>query len=183
MKQKFKTVILPTGETSFKQGALTKVTTTTIHLTGNDLCIAGYSYSGNTYDGLIPLHLYIISMDEIHEGDSYIYFDMSENPRKVCKSVFGVSRPDELDRKIIASTDKNLTPGAWIDLSKSQWIIDYYNKNKKLPFVIELETEESLDNDTIDDQTKYIEYWDDKIKIIRIVQLQSMRQENIIGTK
>ncbi|MES2397927.1 MAG: hypothetical protein V4549_18085 [Bacteroidota bacterium] len=42
--------------------------------------------------------------------------------------------PDKF-KKIICSTDKSLTPNSWIDISKSLWIIDSYNKDKKLPKV------------------------------------------------
>lgn len=43
--------------------------------------------------------------------------------------------------KIIASTDKSITPNSWIDISKSMWIIDHYNKTGKMPDV-QLEMEE-----------------------------------------
>ncbi len=43
-------------------------------------------------------------------------------------------RPNKF-KKVVASTDKSLTPNSWINISKSLWVLDEYAKDGKLPDV------------------------------------------------
>ena len=80
-----------------------------------------------------PQHIYIIDPSaEIKEGDWYItkLNNIIKHERE-----WSVDFPNFNNKKIIASTDKTITPNSWIDISKSMWIIDEYNKTGKMPDV------------------------------------------------
>lgn len=114
--KKYPLLLLPTDKTSV------------LALYNNKLY---YSENGHLTDDWINQHIYLIDPSaEIKDEDYYVdlvggqilksYFDM-ENQRD-CK-------------KIIASTDKSITPNSWIDISKSMFIIDHYNTTGKMPDV------------------------------------------------
>jgi len=88
-----------------------------------------YKFSKN----IKPQYLYLTSDDSIKKNDWYynpvidlIQLNLGGKAQeKIIKRDGG--------KKIVASTDKSMTPNHWIDLSKSKWITDYYNEKRELP--------------------------------------------------
>lgn len=77
-------------------------------------------------------HFYVLSDNGFKEpSNGTLYYDGNGNIR-----VWGTGNCYSLkSRNIVASTDKEITPESWINVVKSEWIINYWNENKKLPFV------------------------------------------------
>ena len=98
----------------------------------------------------IPQHLYLISDDEIKEGDWYIATDIKSviQCNKVTTYIHGGSTqsPKDLAKKIVATTDNTINvnyPIAEIPESFIQAYIESYNNGKP---ITEVDLEYKLDN-------------------------------------
>ena len=97
-----------------------------------------------------PQHLYILSDDEIKEGDCVLW--LNEKIWKEFKKTdngwylqWGTSQfiPIREFKKIIASTDKSIIPNSWIPDSFVEAYVKAYNEGKSITEV-NLEMEEAL---------------------------------------
>lgn len=119
-------------------------------LSSNDLYVKKNISQVDINQGFIEFqHIYLVSGDEIKKRDWYVALakgrvisielcDSEELAIEINKNKYKKS-DKEVYKKIIACTDKSLNL-PYLDLSKDTWIIDYYNKNRKLPDEIELES-------------------------------------------
>lgn len=99
MKKTHKVVMLPTEKAPIK-GDLLITLLGKLKVSEIDIIKATKEYKTQ--------HLYILSDDEIKEGDWYLYFDLkgvSLFPMKFDDK----NQPDDLDKKIVATTDNSLS--------------------------------------------------------------------------
>jgi len=101
-----------------------------------------FNFNGQSYFDDVDWdyqHIYLVSDDEIKEGDWCIKETpiFTEKFIVQAKGCGDVNSTTALWKKIIASTDKSLNL-PYLDLSMDSWIINYYNKNGKLPEEIKL---------------------------------------------
>lgn len=102
--------------------------------------------------------MYVLSEDRPEAGD-WVY----DTELKYIWRVRLDSPPMDRDKKIVASTDKNTTPEAWVPESLFPSYVSAYGKTKSVD--VELEMEEILVGDTYGMSTDGIPETDEVIKI------------------
>lgn len=135
MKKTYKIVMLPTDNEKPFTG-LVKINSVKPHL--------GYGDMNNDFhnaDHIHPQHLYIISDQEIKEGDWCIMLDSFGNVFSNAQQWLGKGVLNDGLRKIISSTDKDITPNSFIHESFIPVYIKAHNEGKQITEVeLEIET-------------------------------------------
>jgi len=117
-------VLLPTNEESNIQLHLE---TNTLHLMQNSVAspIGQYGWTNQ--------HIIITSDEEIKEVFPQIVLEKLVNGTHELFQLDSIHEIDKENQKVIVATTNKLLPISWIDPSKHEWLLGWYNKQREMP--------------------------------------------------